>query len=115
MSVGSPITAIAGLTPSLSSIEISRQTLIQPNSLVGLLERLEKRGYVARVRSVEDRRIVFATLTPTGRALGTAIAPALREIHDMIDARLSPDEWDQLLRLLGKVAQPGITKEKDHG
>lgn len=101
--------------PSLSSIEISRQTLIQPNSLVGLLERLEKRGYVARVRSMADRRIVYATLTPAGRALGTAIAPELHEIHNMIDARLSTDEWSQLLHLLGKVAQPITTKEKDHG
>ena len=101
--------------PSLSSIDISRRTLIQPNSLVGLLERLEKRGYVARVRSIEDRRIVYAKLTPAGRELGVAIAPELREIHDMIGARLSTDEWAQLSMLLGKVSETKTMKEKNHG
>ncbi len=107
---------------SLSSVEISRQTLIQPNSLVGVLERLERRSFIARMRSVEDRRIVFAKLTPAGRALGEAIAPALRDIHERISARLDDDEWTELRRLLDKASDTTTQisdlheqKEKDHG
>lgn len=100
---------------SLSSIDISRQTLIQPNSLVGVLERLEKHGYIARVRSVEDRRIVYAKITASGRSLGAAIAPELHKIHNEINARLDQDEWAQLLYLLDKAATVSMTKERDHG
>lgn len=104
-------------TESLSSIEISRHTLIQPNSLVGVLERLEKRGFVARMRSVEDRRIIFAKLTPTGRDLGRTIAPALRTIHEDIQSRLTASEWEQLGQLVTKATtrQVDLDEERDHG
>jgi len=91
---------------ALSSIEISRKTLLAQNSLVGVLERLEKKGLIQRMRSVEDRRQVFATLTSSGKALGSAVMPELAEIHDEIDGRLSPEEWQQFSYLLDMLGQP---------
>jgi homoprotocatechuate degradation regulator HpaR len=101
---------------SLSSIEISRLTLIQPNSLVGVLERLEKRKIIARVRSLEDRRIVYARLLPAGRELERAIAPELNAIHMMINARLDAEEWQMFADLLAKATGVCTSiEEKNHG
>lgn len=93
-------------TGALSSIEISRKTLLAQNSLVGVLERLEKKGLIQRMRSVEDRRHVFATLTSSGKALGSQVMPELAKIHDNIDSRLTPEEWQQFTYLMNRLGQP---------
>ena len=40
----------------VTSVELSNRTLIPAPSLVGVRDRLEKKGLVTRVRSEEDRR-----------------------------------------------------------
>jgi DNA-binding MarR family transcriptional regulator len=49
--------------------EIARQMYLHPATVVGILDRLEKQGVVARVRSREDRRVVRVELTEKGEAL----------------------------------------------
>jgi homoprotocatechuate degradation regulator HpaR len=95
---------------SLSSIEISRKTLLPQNSLVGVLERLEKKALIQRVRSVHDRRQVCATLTSSGKTLGAAVMPELAIIHEEIDSRLTSDEWRQLTYLLHKASQQDTSR-----
>ena len=90
---------------SLSNIEISRKTLLPQNSLVGVLERLEKKALIQRVRSLKDRRHVFATLSSSATALGSKVMPELAKIHNQIDSRLSSQEWQQLTHLLDKASQ----------
>lgn len=84
----------------MANIHISRRTLIPTNSLVGVLERLEKRGLIARTRSVDDRRVMLARLTTKGRGLGEAVGPALKQVHDEVAQRLSKAEWEMLSKLL---------------
>ena len=73
---------------------------IPTNSLVGVLERLERRGLIARTRSVDDRRVMLARLTAKGRGLGEAVGPALKQVHDEVAQRLSKAEWEMLSKLL---------------
>jgi len=40
-----------------------------PSTITGLVDRLEKRGYVVRDRDQEDRRVIKLLLTPKGRRL----------------------------------------------
>ena len=91
---------------ALSSIEISRKTLLAQNSLVGVLERLEKKGLIQRMRAVEDRRHVFATLTSSGKALGSQVMPELAKIQENIDSRLTAEEWQQFTYLMNRLGQP---------
>ena len=84
----------------MANIHISRRTLIPTNSLVGVLERLEKRGLIARARSVDDRRVMLARLTAKGRGLGESVGPALKQVHDEVAQRLSETQWEMLSELL---------------
>ena len=88
---------------NLSSIEVSRRTLLPAASLVGVLDRLERKGMIVRLRSVEDRRVVFARLTPEGRALGEAILPQLEPIQDDLRERVTAEEWSALAAVLKKL------------
>ena len=62
------IKTIAQEAPIMVS-EIARHMYLHPATVVGILDRLEKQGLVARIRSTEDRRVVRVELTAKGRAL----------------------------------------------
>lgn len=46
--------------------DLAKKMYLHPTTVVGILDRLEKRGLVSRVRSTEDRRVVDVTLTEEG-------------------------------------------------
>ena len=85
---------------SLSSTDVAARTLIPAASLVGVLDRLERKGLIARIRSVEDRRVVIAKLTVEGRALERQIAPRLDHIQASVRACVSPEQWQALTQIL---------------
>ncbi len=60
------------------------------------------------MRSVEDRRHVFATLTSSGKALGSQVMPELAKIHENIDSRLTAEEWQQFTYLMNRLGQPHV-------
>jgi DNA-binding MarR family transcriptional regulator len=74
-------------------------------SLTGIVDRLEERGLVERVRSETDRRVVDVRLTDLGRA---EMAAAHGRILDRLDAVLAPldtAERREFLRLFTKIAE----------
>jgi DNA-binding MarR family transcriptional regulator len=54
---------------SLKGAELARRMFIHPATVVNLVDRLEERGLVVRVRSQKDRRVVDIELTAKGTAL----------------------------------------------
>ena len=90
----------------LTSAEISQITILPTPSLVGILDRLEKKGLIGRLRSVEDRRHVHITPTQAGRDLQEQILPKVEKIHDDFMQRVTAEEWDELNRILNKMAGP---------
>lgn len=49
--------------------ELAARMYLHPATMVGLLDRLESKGLVKRVRSEKDRRVVHIELTPQGRSV----------------------------------------------
>ena len=87
----------------LTSKQISEITLLPSPSLVGILDRLEKKGFVGRLRSVEDRRLVYIIPTQAGRKLQELMLPKIEQIHDKFMHQVTPDEWGELNRILDKL------------
>lgn len=54
---------------SLNGVELARRMFVHPATIVNLLDRLEERGLVVRVRSKRDRRVVDIELTEVGAGL----------------------------------------------
>ena len=57
------------LNGKLSLGDLGKGMYLQPSTITGLIDALEQRGYVARVRDQEDRRVVKIQLTPKGQRL----------------------------------------------
>lgn len=79
----------ADVEPSVQTL--AEQLTLKHNSTVELIDRLEKRGYVRRSRSLQDRRRVLVSLLPRGDKLVARVAgqriPELRgEGTALVDA-----------------------------
>ncbi|MDT7578546.1 MAG: hypothetical protein QOH17_4879 [Pseudonocardiales bacterium] len=92
-------------------VRIGEQTGLTPGSVTALLDRLETRGYLIRVRPAEDRRRLHVLLTPQGRALGDTLVdvllPALTRIVEDIgpqDCRTVIGALDQTSAALAALA-----------
>lgn len=54
---------------SLSLGELSKRMYLHPSTISGVIDRLEKKGYLVRDRIENDRRVVRVQLTPKGKML----------------------------------------------
>lgn len=86
------------------SVDLASRTLLATASLVGIIDRLEKKGLVARVRSTTDRRAVYITATAKGRKLEATVGPRVEAIQSRIRATVSDREWKAMEKTLLKVA-----------
>ncbi len=91
-------------TGRVTSIQLAQSTLLPAPSLVGIIDRLEKKGLVVRLRSKQDRRVVYVSATPIGKALGKEVAPFVDEINDGIQSAVSEKEWNALQQTLEKIS-----------
>jgi DNA-binding MarR family transcriptional regulator len=71
-----------------------------------MLDRLEARGLVTRVRSTEDRRAVLVGVTPAGLDLLARLAEPLRACHERQLGHLTADELRTLTDLLRRAGEP---------
>ena len=80
---------------------------LETQSVTGLVDRMEARGWVQRVRDLGDRRSLRVALTPAGKAkLAETVAPIAAVLDQSIGA-LSVDEAATLTALLARLQEPG--------
>ena len=88
----------------LTQIELATTMSIDRTAMVYLLDELEERSLVERVRHPQDRRAFLIHLTTAGQDLQRRAAAALAGAADTLLTPLDPAERDQLVTLLAKVA-----------
>ena len=94
------------LNPSgLSQTDLSRQLIMHRSNVTGLLDRLEKRGLVARREVAADRRAYNVILTAAGVRLLRDILPAYYQGAARVWARLPARRAADLIADLQQVAQ----------
>ena len=87
--------------------ELARECKLDTGAMTRLLDRLETKGLVARVRSSEDRRVVNLELTAEGREAAKGIPPVLCKVQNAFLDGFSVAEWQQLKDLLRRVLANG--------
>ena len=80
--------------------EVGERMVNREPDVSRLLDRMERRGLVARARMPDDRRVVTARLTPEGRRVVDALDEPVREMHRRQLGHLSEDELHALSELL---------------
>lgn len=88
--------------------ELARECQLDGGAMTRLLDRLEGKGLVARVRSSEDRRVVNLELTDEGREAARQIPAVLCKVQNAFLQGLTVEEWQQLKGLLRRILDNGL-------
>jgi MarR family transcriptional regulator, 2-MHQ and catechol-resistance regulon repressor len=80
------------------------ETMLSQPSITGIVDKLEDRGLVERVRSREDRREVLIAITPKGDHAFVKGMDMHRQFVEKALSALGSDEVDTLVALLKKLA-----------
>jgi DNA-binding MarR family transcriptional regulator len=89
----------------LSQTDLSRQLIMHRSNLTGLVDRLEKRGLVARREVAADRRAYSVVLTTAGAMLLRDILPRYYQEAARVWGRLSARRAAELVANLQQVAE----------
>ena len=88
-----------------TSAEIARDICHDAGSLTRILDELEQRDLIARVRSETDRRVVALSMTPQGVALVETLLPRVVEHWNSLLADFSHLEIKLLIKLLTRLTR----------
>jgi DNA-binding MarR family transcriptional regulator len=88
---------------ALSSADLSRQMYVTPSNITGIIDRLEKKGYVERIRKPGDRRIALITLTQPGQELGKTIPDPIEKKFVNQLADLGPEHLQILAMAMNQI------------
>lgn len=94
--------------------ELARVSLIPGPSLVGVVDRLTRDGFVTRKPSAHDRRQVHVWLSSHGSALRERIEPLVREVYRELETCLTSQQWRNLYEALDLLCLRSETSE-DNG
>ena len=83
--------------------ELARGCQLDTGGMTRLLDRLETKGLVRRVRSSEDRRVVNLELTDEGRAAAKTIPAVLCGVQNAHMRGFTLQEWQTLKTLLRRI------------
>lgn len=101
---------IIGRNPGISQTALSRANARDKSSLTPVLEDLERRRLIRRVRPKDDRRSYQLLLTPSGERLLQELT-ACAERHDRnLDRLIGPRDRTRFLKTLKKL----IIKLQEH-
>ena len=99
------IIATLGNTPGMTYKELGDKTLITKGTLTGVIERLETKGLVARMRSCDDKRSFSVCLTAEGEKLFAQVFPIVVEQGRQLFAPYSDGDFDAIDSALRKLKQ----------
>ena len=90
------VVLLVGENVASSATGLCEMLAYDPGAMTRLLDRLEGKGIVRRVRSPEDRRTIQLELTDSGKALYPKIISAMVDVNNSLLQGFSHDEVSQL-------------------
>ncbi|MBW2264546.1 MAG: MarR family transcriptional regulator, partial [Deltaproteobacteria bacterium] len=75
-------------------IELARASGLEPSTMTGLLDRMEREGFVTRVPDPDDRRVQKIMLTDAGRKVRKTVEKMVDETLGILFEGISDGEVD---------------------
>ncbi len=97
---------------TMSQVELAAKMQIEPPTLVGILDRMERDGWIVRRVSATDRRKKMIDVGPRAEPVWERIVACGRRVRARATEGMSPEEIADLKRLLG-VVHANVTREVD--
>jgi DNA-binding MarR family transcriptional regulator len=97
------LNVIAESADGLSQRELSDHLVVDRSNVTGLLDRMEKAGWVKRTDHPADRRVYRIVLTASGRKLWEQITPRYLEVVRQVTAGISAKQMREVVTLLQRL------------
>ena len=83
--------------------QIARHIMVKSSTVTGIIDRLEQKGLVYRLRNSPDRRVITIQLTEAGKELAQNAPPPIQ--HKIVDGirKLPEGEIKQIILSLSKL------------
>lgn len=91
-----------------TAADLARYWNIDAGAITRVLDRIEKRGLLQRVRASEDRRVVRLVTTEAGAAIAEAMPRLLNSVIDEALDGLVAEERQALKRMLLRILDNGV-------
>ena len=91
--------------------ELAQRTSLGKSTLTSMLDRLEAAGYITRVRSDTDRRIILVKRTAKDKAAQAAYERVSKAMSDLYYRGLTEGEIDEFERVLERILDNLIAHE----
>ena len=86
-----------------TAMDLARTACHDTGAVTRLLDRLEAKALVHRVRSLEDRRVVNLELTEEGKRIAAEIPGVITHLANQVLTGFSQEEFVQFRDLLGRA------------
>lgn len=93
-----------GRKPGICAGELAEMMHLDPSTLTGVLQRLEKRGAIKRVADPEDRRRSLFALTPRGKGLDAVKTRTVESAVRRAISRVEAKDFECAKRLIQSLA-----------
>ena len=88
---------------SLPPSQIAKHMMVQSSTVTGVVDRLEQKGFVMRIRNSPDRRVITVQLTDAGRSLAERAPPPIQQKIINGLRKLSAVEIEQVVNSLAAL------------
>lgn len=92
---------------------IGDKILVTSGTITYTVDKLEAKGYLKRVACADDRRVTYAEITASGKALFDQIFPDHADMIEQMMSPLTPEEKQTAIGLLKKLGNH-VEKEPFH-
>ncbi|MFT3818631.1 MAG: MarR family transcriptional regulator [Rubrivivax sp.] len=96
-----------------SALEMARALDLDAGAMTRLLDRLQAKGLLERVRSESDRRVVHLRLTPAGQAAADQVPHVLAAVNNDFLRGFTRAEWEELGRLIQRMTDNGLALQAE--
>jgi DNA-binding MarR family transcriptional regulator len=95
----------------MSSADISRNLFVTPSNITGIIDRLEKKQLVERIKKEGDRRVALITLTDSGKELSRTLPDPIMKKFIAELADLEPEHVQLLGMAMNQILNLIDTEE----
>jgi len=94
-----------GTSKYINQSELAEKMNIKKSTIVRLIDRMEKEGYVQRKKDIKDRRITYIFLTALGKKLRKKLLPFGEEFSNLISKDISNEDMKIFKNVLNKLVE----------
>lgn len=107
------LNVLAARDEAMSQRELSDVLVVDRSNVTGLLDRMEKAGWVKREDDPADRRVYRISLTAAGRKLWARVSPKYEESVTVVTQGLSAAQMKAGMELLQRLEKASANWRSD--